>query len=108
MDGAVSQAQSGKRWLEASFWALPTDRHRHMFLDTAILFQAQPVHDLRCAWTAMLQINGDCVEDPDAAARIVDGCRADLVESSLISINEYSPQKPWWEDVHRCDTQLLH
>jgi hypothetical protein len=80
--------KSMTQWLATSFWGLPSTRHRHMFLDAATLLQEQPLQDLRCAWTAMVQFDDDCVNDPDAAACSVSACLAELVTSSLISIRD--------------------
>ena len=83
-NGAVVDNKSMTQWLETSFRGLPSDRHRHMFLDAATVLLAQPLQDLRCAWAAMVQYDDDC--EADAAACITDGCLAELIASSLVSL----------------------
>ena len=87
---AVVDDKSMTEWLATSFWGLPSDRHRHMFLDAATLLHAQPLQDLRFAWTAMVQFDDDCMDAPDAAMYSVDACMDDLVTSSLISVRSTS------------------
>ena len=99
--GAITDDTSLQQWLAAGFWALPTDRHRHMFLDAATLMHAQPMRELRCAWTAMVQLDDGCTEDP--AARNVDACLAELVASSLMSVSEGFYRTARWEDLHGCE-----
>lgn len=91
------------QWLETSFHGLPTHSHRHMFLDAATVLHAQPLQHLRCTWTAMVQLDDDCEDAPDAAASIVDAGIAELVASSMISIGKLS-QRGKEEDVKRCET----
>ena len=88
------------QWLQTSFWGLRTRKQRHMFLDAAVLLHGQPLQDLRCAWTAMVQFDDDLADDPDTAACIVDGCLAELVSSSLVSVHKRQ-QESWstWGDV---------
>ena len=95
------------QWLATSFWGLPSRRHRHMFLDAAVLLRGQPLQDLCCAWIAMLQCDGDLAEDPDAAACIVSACIAELVASSLVTISPGRPRNHYmlqmsvtWQDEH--------
>ena len=73
------------QWLASSFWALPTDRLRQMFLDAATVLHAQPLQHARCAWTAMVQFDDDFAGDAAAAACSVSACIAELVTSSLVS-----------------------
>ena len=53
------------------------------------------MEDLRCAWIAMVQHNDDRTGNPDAAACIISAWLAELVASSLISIDDDGHQ-------HRC------
>ena len=87
------------QWLNTSLSGLPSDRHRQMFLDAAILLQGQPLQDLRCAWIAMVQFDDDLAADPDAAACIVSDCLAELVTSSLVSINDDRRDEHYREDM---------
>ncbi len=89
------------QWLATSFWGLPSDRHRQMFLDAATLLRAQPLEDLRCAWIAMVEFDDDCAEHPDAAPGSVDACLETLVASSLISI-PITEEKRAWVGVQWC------
>ena len=89
------------QWLASSFSGLPSDRHRHMFLDAATLLEGQPLQELRSAWTPMVQVDDDLVDDPVAAAYIVDDCLAELVASSLISIST-SIDSGGWIGLERC------
>jgi len=140
---AITDDASLHQWLAAGFWALPTDRHRHMFLDAATLMHAQPLEarhslgslferlmvdpqplrrvrtlqsrnrtvmiitcvsmlqELRCAWTAMVQLDDGCEED--VAARRVDACLAELVASSLVSVSEGFYRTTWWEGSRGCE-----
>ena len=94
------------QWLATSFWGLPTDRHRHMFLDAATLLQGQPLQELRSAWIAMVQFDDDCADDPDAAAGSVDACLAELEASSLVSIEtRLDPSSKRWSVMKRCGRQ---
>ena len=77
------------RWLEPSFQALPSDQHRQMFLDAALLMHAEPQAHLRATWIAVLQL--DCAQRQmfmgydaavDAFSRIFD----ELINSSLITV----------------------
>ena len=97
--GAVVDSKSMTQWLNTSFSGLPSDRHRHMFLDTAILLHGQPLRDLRCAWIAMVQFDDDLADDPDTAACIVSDCLAELVTSSLVSINDDRHEEDSQEDM---------
>ena len=105
-NGTVVNNKSMTQWLETSFWGLPTDRHRQMFLDAATVLQAQPLEDLRCAWTAMVQLDDHCADEPAAAACIVDACLAELVASSLVSVVDSGFEQQWPETVRRCVTTL--
>ena len=57
-----------------------------MFLDAATVLHAQPLTDLRCAWTTMIQLNNS-PDDPVAAACSGDAIVAELITSSLVSID---------------------
>ena len=83
------------QWLQTSFWGLRTRKQRHMFLDAAVLLHGQPLQDLRCAWTAMVQFDDHLADNPDAAACIVDECLAELVSSSLVSVHDKRQEEPW-------------
>ena len=53
---ATQISQNMMPWqLEALFKKLPSDAHRQMFLDTALLLHGQPFSHLQAAWTAQLQ-----------------------------------------------------
>ena len=82
--------------LETSFLGLPSDRHRHMFLDAAIMLRGQPLQDLRFAWIAMVQSDDDLGAQLDIAACAVSDCLAELVASSLISITDEVPRRRGW------------
>ncbi len=99
--GAITNDASMHQWLAAGFWALLLDRHRHMFLAAATLMHAQPLRELRSAWTAMVQLDDGCGED--AAARNVDSCLAKLVASSLMSVSEGFFWAASWDDLHGCE-----
>ena len=90
------------QWLETSFWGLSSDRHRHMFLDAATLLHGQPLQDLRGAWAALVQLDDDFEDAPDAAACVVETCIAELVASSLVSVGGDGRVQDWREAVPRC------
>ena len=92
------------QWLETSFWGLPNRRHRHMFLDAAMLLRGQPLQDLRFAWAAMVQFDDGLADDPGTAACIVSKCLAELVASSLLTIDDAGPQESYVEAMpkQRC------
>ena len=100
-NGVIVDDMSMTQWMQTSFWGLRTDRHRHMFLDAAILLQGQPLQDLRYTWTAMVHLDDDCAEDPDAAAYSVSACIEELVASSLISIKDSTGGQQWWKGLQR-------
>ena len=96
--GAVVDNKSMTQWLETSFWSLRSDRRRHMFLDAATVLHAQPLQDLRCVWTAMVQVDDDLEAEPSAMC-IVDDCLAELVTCSLMSVERKRHES--WRGVHR-------
>ncbi len=84
-----------------------------MFLDAALLLRGQPLQDLRCAWTAMVQFDDSLIGDPDGAARIVSNCIAELVTSSLVTIHVSGRQQDLPNSLvgvpllgHRCVAML--
>ena len=83
--GATVDDKSLTRWLEPSFWALPTDQHRQMFLDAATLMHGQPQAHLRAAWSAHVQL--DRGWDDNAAGRVTTSLLAELLNSSLVTID---------------------
>ena len=98
-NGVVVDDKSMSQWLATSFWSLATDRHRQIFLDAATVLRGQLLQDLRWAWTAAVQLDDDCADDPGAAASIVESCLVELKTSSLVGISSGTDAKTCWADV---------
>ena len=105
-NGAVVDNKSMNRWLATSFWALPSFRHRHMFLDAATVLQGEPLLDARCVWISIVQ-NDDGPDGPGgAAASSVDTCLAELITSSLVSVDSVHQEEG--SNVLRCGVSIKH
>ena len=56
-DGMPGDEKSLTEWLQTSFWALPSDQHRHMFLDVATLMHGERLIHLSVTWRAHVQLD---------------------------------------------------
>ncbi len=93
--GAPVEEMTLTQWLKPSFWALPGDQYRQMFLDAATLMRGEPLAHLRAAWVAHVQLDSGLREGP--AEFSVTSMLVELLDSSLITIStaaagEHSPR----------------
>ena len=79
--------QSLMRWLATSYWLLPSDTHRRMFLDAATMLHGEQWTHLQPAWTAQASCDLG-PEQLDSETRATDAVRAELVLSSLVEVDE--------------------
>ena len=84
--GATVDDKTLSKWLEPSFWALPSDQHRQMFLDAATLMHGQPQAHLLAAWVAHVQLDAPAGLSDDAAGLKASSLLAELITSSLTTI----------------------
>ena len=86
-----------KEWLEPSFWALPENEHRQMFLDAATVMHEEPAAHLRATWVALVQL--DLGPMTHAAAEFaVSSLLAELLSSSLVSISTMNARDWLYDD----------
>ncbi len=74
------------QWLEPSFWALPRNEHRQMFLDAATLMHGEPQAHLCATWLAHVQLDRGLVYS--AARFFVDSLLEELLNSSLVTTDQ--------------------
>ena len=86
--GAAVDDRFLTQWLKTSFVALPSDEHRHMFLDAATLMHGEPQAHLRATWVAHMQLDFGLTST--AAGFTVSDMLAELVDSSLVTVTRTS------------------
>ena len=87
-DGTPGEERSLTEWLETSYRALPSEQHRHMFLDAATLMHRRPLAHLHVTWVALVHLDSAAAAaiTDDAAEFAVDRLLTELLDSSLIAM----------------------